>query len=79
MMVYELYFEKHMKENGLNVLKFIKPESIQNIENEDEIREIIKRFYSWYQKPENEVRQRILLIETRSKDILAVIRDLATL
>jgi hypothetical protein len=35
--------------------------------------EIIKKFYEWYQEPENAVRQRMLLIETRSPDILAVI------
>lgn len=74
MMVYELYFESHMKEKGLDVLQFINPQSIKNIQDDYKIAEIIKDFYLWYQKPENEVRQRILLIETRSKDTLAVIR-----
>ncbi len=74
MMVYELYFKNHMKENGLDVLQFINPEPIENIKDESKKVEIIKDFYLWYQKPENEVRQRILLVETRSKDILAVIR-----
>lgn len=74
MMIYELYFEDHMKTNGIDVLQFINPESIENIDDENEKAEIIKNFYLWYQKPENEVRQRILLIETRSKDTLAVIR-----
>ena len=74
MMVYELYFETHMKENGLDVLQFIKPEPIDDIIDDDKKGEIIEEFYLWYQKPENEVRQRILLIETRSKDILSVIR-----
>ena len=74
MMVYELYFEEHMKEKGLDVLQFIKPEPIDNINDDVKKGDIIKEFYLWYQKPENEVRQRILLIETRSKDTLAVIR-----
>lgn len=74
MMVYELYFEDHMKEKGLDVLQFINPQPIENINVENKKAEIIKEFYLWYQKPENEVRQRILLIETRSKDIVAVIR-----
>lgn len=74
MMVYELYFENHMKEKGLDVLQFINPQSIKNLQDDYKIAEIIKDFYLWYQKPENEVRQRILLIETRSKDTLAVIR-----
>ncbi len=75
MMVYELYFETHMKENGIDVLQFIKPEPFDNSNNgDDKNSKIIEEFYLWYQKPENEVRQRILLIETRSKDILSVIR-----
>lgn len=74
MMVFELYFENHMKENGLDVLQFIDPTPIENINDNNKKTEIIKDFYLWYQKPENEVRQRILLIETRSKDTLAVIR-----
>ncbi|MFD2915837.1 Eco57I restriction-modification methylase domain-containing protein [Psychroserpens luteus] len=74
MMIYELYFEDHMKEKGLNVLQFINPQPIEDVKEEIKIGEIIKDFYLWYQKPENEVRQRILLIETRSKDTLAVIR-----
>lgn len=73
MMVYELYFEKHMKEKGIDVLQFIHPRPIDNISDENEKAEIIREFYLWYQKPENEVRQRILLIETRSKDTIAVI------
>ena len=74
MMVYELYFESHMIEKGLDVLQFINPQSIENVNDETKKANIIKDFYLWYQKPENEVRQRILLIETRSKDTLAVIR-----
>jgi restriction endonuclease S subunit len=31
MMVYELYFEEHMKEVGIDVLQFIKPKSIRYI------------------------------------------------
>ncbi|SNR14420.1 Eco57I restriction-modification methylase domain-containing protein [Tenacibaculum jejuense] len=73
MMIYELYFENHMKEKGLDVLQFVNPKPIGNVNDYNEKAEIIKDFYLWYQKPENEVRQRILLIETRSKDTLAVI------
>ncbi len=71
--VYELYFSEHMKEKEIDVLQFIKPQSIELLETEEEKAGAIKAFYLWYQKPENEVRQRILLIETRSPAILAVI------
>lgn len=73
MIVYELYFEQHMTENGIDVLQFIQPKSITNLKNDLEKGEIVKDFYLWYQKPENPVRQRILLVETRSPEILAVI------
>lgn len=71
MMVYELYFEKHMKENGIDVLQFVN-EKLKTIKDKP-IEEQIKDFYLWYQKPENAVRQRMLLIETRSKDKIALI------
>lgn len=73
MMIYELYFDKHMKKESLDVLQFINPKSIDNLETDELKAEIIKEFYLWYQKPENEVRQRILLVDTRSKDKIALI------
>jgi adenine-specific DNA-methyltransferase len=73
MMVYELYFEKHMKENGIDVLQFINPKPIADLKKEEVKAEVIKDFYLWYQKPENPVRQRMLLLETRSKDKIALI------
>ena len=71
MMVYELYFEEHMKEVDLDVLQFVTPviKNLQNLPIEQQIKEL----YEWYQKPENAVRQRLMLIDTRSPDILAVI------
>ena len=71
MMVYELYFEEHMKEVDLDILQFVTPviENLQNLPIEQQIKEL----YEWYQKPENAVRQRMMLIDTRSPDILAVI------
>ncbi|MGH2566004.1 MAG: hypothetical protein ACRDE5_15915, partial [Ginsengibacter sp.] len=71
MMVYELYFEQHMKENGIDVLQFIN-EKLNKIKDKT-IEEQIKDFYLWYQKPDNLVRQRVQLIETRSPDIIALI------
>lgn len=73
MMVYELYFENHMKENGIDVLEYINPQSIAFINSDEKKIQVIKDFYLWYQKPENPVRQRMLLVETRSKDKIALI------
>lgn len=71
MMVYELYFENHMKENGIDVLQFINEKLRQK--TGDPITKQIEEFYLWYQKPENPVRQRMQLIETRSPDIISLI------
>jgi adenine-specific DNA-methyltransferase len=73
MMVFELYFGEHMKKEGIDVLQFIKPNPIEDLKNPKDKEEVIQNFYLWYQKPENPVRQRMLLVETRSKDIIAVI------
>ena len=75
MMVYELYFTEHMKEKGLNVLEFLNPKPFNEETNTQQKEEIIKSFYEWYQEPENAIRQRILLIETRSPNVLALINS----
>ena len=77
MMVYELYFEKHMKEAGLNVLQFISPKPISDLENLKDKEEVIQGFYLWLQTPNNQVRQRINIIDVKSPDILSKI-NLAT-
>ena len=73
MMVYELYFEEHMKEVGIDVLQFINPKPIDSLKSDKEKAEAIQEFYEWYQKPDNAVRQRMLLVDTRSKDIIGLI------
>jgi adenine-specific DNA-methyltransferase len=73
MMVFELYFEEQMKAHGIDVLQFIQPRSIADLKDPEAKGEVIRNFYLWYQKPENPVRQRMLLVETRSKDVIALI------
>lgn len=73
MMVYELYFGEHMKDAELDVFQFVNLKSMEDAKDEMERIEIIKEFYLWFQKPENPIRQRMLLIDTRSKSILSVI------
>ena len=73
MMVYELYFEEHMKKVGIDVLQFINPKPIDKLKLDKEKAEVIQEFYEWYQKPNNAVRQRMLLVDTRSKDIIGLI------
>ncbi|MCX8481883.1 MAG: hypothetical protein ORN58_08195, partial [Sediminibacterium sp.] len=76
MMVYELYFSAHMKEVGIDVLSIINDKLLMVNEDKSLINNLpltIKHFYEWYQKPDNAVRQRILLADTRSKNIIGLI------
>jgi len=73
MMIYEIYFERDFKENDLNVIQYINPIAVKD---SNETKEIILDFYKWYQKPENLVRQKILLIETRSEKLVSLINQL---
>ena len=67
MVVYELYFEKHMIDNGIDIVSYLK-ENLWFQLSDMPIE--IERFYLWYQKPENLIRQRIMLLETRSYNLL---------
>jgi hypothetical protein len=73
MLVYELYFLNHMKEVGIDVSPFVSAKPFSNRMDNDEKLRLIKDFYLWFQKPDNVVRQRMMLVETRSNDKLSVI------
>lgn len=77
MMVYELYFEKHMRDVGIDVLQFINPKQIGNLIAGNEKAEEIKKFYLWLQTPDNQVRQRINIVDIKSPNIISKI-NLAT-
>ena len=68
MVIYELYFEQHMKDNQINVVPFLNTYKWDN--GQKEIQKEIESFYLWYQQSENPIRQRVMLLETRSKDLL---------
>ena len=74
MVVYELYFGEHMKEKGIDVISNLDAYSFKNTADS----EAIKDFYQWYQSSENTIRQKILLLETRSKEKLYLIHSTAT-
>ncbi|WP_312332514.1 Eco57I restriction-modification methylase domain-containing protein [Sphingobacterium sp.] len=76
MMVYELYFTEHLKELELDVLQFIDTEQyfkpIDTTENADAEAnaKIIGECYNWLQKQDNPIRNRILLSNIKSPDII---------
>lgn len=75
MMVFELYFEKHMKEKKIEVMKFIDFPDISVLKSSTEIKKIIEEQYVRLNKNDNQIRNRILLSMTRSPDIIKRINE----
>ena len=73
MCIYELYFAGHMRKNNLGVVhKLMKaPFMNKELDMEDKVAET----YSWLMKSDNVVRQRIMLLDTRSSLILGRIHN----
>ena len=75
MIFYELYFERHMKDNQIDV--------IADLSNYDWTGKsdatTIEAFYKWYQQSENMVRQKIMLLDTRSNNFIYQIHRTATI
>lgn len=65
-MVYELYFEEHMKEQEIDVLKFVDFEDISQLESFEEKRDVIQKEYYKLKEKDNPIRNRILVSESRS-------------
>ena len=77
MVFYGLYFEQHMKDKQIDVVSFLNTYTWDN--GHKNIQKEIESFYLWYQQSENPIRQRIMLLETRSKDLLYPIHTSYTL
>jgi hypothetical protein len=79
MMVYELYFEQHMKDLEIDILQFIDTENmfkeIHSISDNKLKADIIGNTYKWLQGRENPIRNRIILSNIRSTDIIRVINS----
>jgi tRNA1(Val) A37 N6-methylase TrmN6 len=74
MMVYELYFGDHMKDEDIDVLRFIDTENvfkdISAIENEEEKKSIIGKAYSKLQEQDNPIRNRIISSNIKSPHLI---------
>jgi ethanolamine utilization cobalamin adenosyltransferase len=77
MVVYELYFADHMKEQNIYVIERLKQSPLVDLSIKD-IRERIEKTYKWFQTSDNLVRQSLMLLDTRSKDLLYFIHLKAT-
>ena len=78
-LVYELYFEEHMKEREIDVLQFVDTKnifrSIGNDSTDKQKAEIIGKAYKWLQESGNPIRDRIALANFKSKDIISRINS----
>lgn len=75
MMVYELYFEKHMKEKEIDVLQFVNFPDISKMESFEVKRDTIQKIYFWLKEKDNPIRNRILVSSTRSPNIVKRINE----
>lgn len=75
MMVYELYFEEHMKEMEIDVLQFVNFPDISKMKTFEEKRDAIQKIYYWLKEKENPIRNRILVSSTRSPNIIKRINE----
>ena len=75
MIFYELYFEQHMKDNQIDVIA-----DLNNYDwNDMSDAATIEAFYKWYQQSGNMVRQKIMLLDTRSNNFIYQIHRAATI
>lgn len=75
MMVYELYFEEHMKEMEIDVLQFVNFPDISKMKTFEEKRDVIQKINYWLKEKENPIRNRILVSSTRSPNIIKRINE----
>lgn len=74
-MAYELYFEEHMKEQKIDVLKFINFPDINEANDENEKKALVQKVYYELTEKDSEIRNRTLLSFTRSPDFIKRIND----
>lgn len=77
MMVYELYFEEHMRGLEIDVLKYLDMKREFKVLDDDDEKSLltIRNAYNWLQSRDNPIRSRIILSNIRSKDIISRINS----
>lgn len=73
MCIYELYFAGHMQKNNLVVVHILMKAPF--MDKELDLQDKVAETYSWLMKSDNVVRQRIMLLDTRSPQILGRIHN----
>lgn len=81
-LIFEVYFEEHMKEKQINIIEFVQNDikevmqdnSFESLE-ENQKEQIVQKLYKKWTHPDNEVRNRMKLFTVRSPDILKPILE----
>ncbi|MBO6795311.1 MAG: N-6 DNA methylase [Balneolaceae bacterium] len=74
-MVYELYFEEHMKEKGINIIDLVDFPTLAEYESKEEKKDVVRQLHQRLRKKDDEIRNRMLLAFTRSPNIIKKIND----
>jgi len=72
--VLELYFREHMREREINVLEFVKVE-VRTPNDLESIQSCINTVFSLWQQSKSEVRNRLLLMQVRSPEVIQLIKN----
>jgi len=75
-MVYELYFEEHMKEKEINVIDLVDFPTLAKFESKEEKKNIVRQLHQRLRKKDDEIRNRMMLAFTRSPNIIKKINDI---
>jgi TaqI-like C-terminal specificity domain/Eco57I restriction-modification methylase len=74
--VYELYFLEHLEEREIDVIQFLTPKHLPNLEGSDmEKAEILREVFTWLLETGNPVRTRIQASNIKSPNLLRVINS----
>ncbi len=81
MMVFELYFEDHMKDEQIDILGLIDTKKvfkdISKITDEDKVAMTLGEIYKNLEAQDNEIRNRIILSNVKSKNIIRLINSIS--
>lgn len=68
MMIFELYLPKYMNEKNISISEYLHNTIFNESEKNTTIN--ISDFYHWFLTPDNKIRQKMMLLDTRSPELL---------
>ena len=75
-MVYELYFEEHMKGKEINIIDLVDFPIFAELDTKEKKKNIVRQLHQRLRKKDDEIRNRMMLAFTRSPNIIKKINDI---